>query len=148
MSSVNRIIIKYKWFNIIKVQITCEQVSSKNKFSQCARVGCYTSNECNSSRHIRKKKSWFSTALGFHVKTLVYCVCVWLFICSLFIYSANNEWFFQKRYIILNHKNKVTIYHKNVLTQEHHELSMIVFHGIEIVFPYWSRYVIHSDANP
>jgi hypothetical protein len=36
-----RIIIKDKWFNIIKVQITCEQVSSKNKFSQCARAGCY-----------------------------------------------------------------------------------------------------------
>ena len=29
MSSVNHIIIKYKWSNIIKVQITCEQVSSK-----------------------------------------------------------------------------------------------------------------------
>ena len=26
-------IIMDKWFNIIKVQITCEQVSSKNKFS-------------------------------------------------------------------------------------------------------------------
>jgi hypothetical protein len=32
MSSVNRIIIKYKFSNIIKVQITCEKVSSNNKF--------------------------------------------------------------------------------------------------------------------
>ena len=45
-------------------------------------------------------------------------------------------------------QNKVTIYHKNVLTREHHEFSMIVFHGIEIVFPYWFRDFIHSDANP
>jgi hypothetical protein len=35
------IIIKVKWFIIIKIQITCEQVSSKNKFFQCARAGCY-----------------------------------------------------------------------------------------------------------
>jgi hypothetical protein len=31
-------------------------------------------------------------------------------------------------------QKKVTIYQKNVLTWEHHELSMIVFHGIEIIF--------------
>ena len=37
-----RIIIKVKWFIIIKIQITCEQVSSKNKFCQCTRAGCYT----------------------------------------------------------------------------------------------------------
>ena len=29
-------------FNIIIVRITCEQVSSNNKFSKCARAGCYT----------------------------------------------------------------------------------------------------------
>jgi hypothetical protein len=30
-----------KSFIIIKIQITCEQVSSKNKFGKCARAGCY-----------------------------------------------------------------------------------------------------------
>jgi hypothetical protein len=30
-----------KSFIIIKIQITCEQVSSKNKFCKCARAGCY-----------------------------------------------------------------------------------------------------------
>ena len=28
-------------------------------------------------KYIRKKFLWFSPALGFHVKTLVYCVCCW-----------------------------------------------------------------------
>ena len=46
-----------------------------------------SSNECNSSRHIRKNIMCFSPTLGFHIKTLVYCVCVWFFICSLLIYS-------------------------------------------------------------
>jgi hypothetical protein len=32
---------KEKVFIIIKIQITCEQVSSKNKFGKCARAGCY-----------------------------------------------------------------------------------------------------------
>jgi hypothetical protein len=31
-------------------------------------------------------------------------------------------------------QKKVTIYQKNVLTRDHHELSIKVFHGIEIVF--------------
>jgi hypothetical protein len=35
-------IIKHKCITIRKVQITCEQVSSKNKFCKCARAGCYT----------------------------------------------------------------------------------------------------------
>ena len=34
----------------------------------------------------------------------------------------------------IKEQKKVTIYHKNVLTREHHELSIQVFHGIEIVF--------------
>ena len=34
----------------------------------------------------------------------------------------------------IKEQKKVTIYHKNVLTQEHHELSIQVFHGIEIIF--------------
>ena len=42
MSSVNHIIIIYKRSNIKRVQITCEQVSSNNKWSQCAKAGCYT----------------------------------------------------------------------------------------------------------
>jgi hypothetical protein len=40
---------------------------------------------------------------------------------------------FSKKLYNIKAQNKVT-YHKNVLTWEHHELSMQVFHGIEIVF--------------
>jgi hypothetical protein len=36
-----------KSFIIIKIQITCEQVSSKNKFGKCARAGCYIQNHTN-----------------------------------------------------------------------------------------------------
>ena len=38
-----------------------------------------------------------------------------------------------KTYNFNDVQHKVT-YHKNVLTREHHELSMQVFHGTEIVY--------------
>ena len=39
-------------------------------------------------------------------------------------------------------------YHKNVLIQERHELSMQVFHGTKKKIPYWSQDVIHSESIP
>ena len=52
-----------------------------------------------------------------------------------------------KTYNFNDVQHKVT-YHKNVLTREHHELTMQVFHGTEIVYALWSIDVIHSDAKP
>jgi hypothetical protein len=43
------IIMKEKFYHHI-IQITCEQVSSKNKFCKCARAGCY--NGCQIHRKI------------------------------------------------------------------------------------------------
>jgi hypothetical protein len=53
---------------------------------------------------------------------------------------------FKKLYSIKVQQN--TTYHKNVLVLGHHELSIQVFHRIEISSPDWFTDVIHSDAIP
>ena len=57
-----------------------------------------------------------------------------------------HAWYIQ---IIIYYKVQwIVTYQKNVLVLGNHELSIQVFHGIEITCAFWFTDDIHSDADP